>query len=97
MFSYLFFHFDPAQVYEYDDFYFLTDPEQLIYSHWSHKSEWQLLYQPVSLQDFENLPLVKSYFFKCGMFFISHHNGVVEGKKGRLALTLGFCKPTNFT
>ncbi|XP_055889743.1 uncharacterized protein LOC106068552 [Biomphalaria glabrata] len=84
-------------VYEYDDFYFLTDPEQLIYSHWAHKNEWQLLYTPVTLQDFENLPLVKSYFFKCGMFFISHHNGVVDTKKGRLALTLGFCKPTNFT
>jgi len=84
-------------VYEYDDFYFLTDPEQLIYSHWAHKNEWQLLNTPVSLQDFENLPLVKSYFFKCGMFFISHHNGVVDVNKGRLALTLGFCKPTNFT
>lgn len=84
-------------VYEYDDFYFLTDPEQLIYSHWAHKKEWQLLHQPISLADFENLPLVKSYFFKCGMFFISHHNGVVDAEKGRLALTLGFCKPTNFT
>uniref|UniRef100_A0A0B7AF40 Transglutaminase-like domain-containing protein n=1 Tax=Arion vulgaris TaxID=1028688 RepID=A0A0B7AF40_9EUPU len=84
-------------VYEYDDFYFLTDPEQLIYSHWAHKKEWQLLHTAVTLQDFENLPLVKSYFFKCGMFFISHHNGVVDAKKGRLALTLGFCKPTNFT
>ncbi|CAG5135476.1 unnamed protein product [Candidula unifasciata] len=84
-------------VYEYDDFYFLTDPEQLVYSHWAHKKEWQLLYTPVTLQDFENLPLVKSYFFKCGMFFISHHNGIVDAKKGRLALTLGFCKPTNFT
>ncbi|KAK3757666.1 hypothetical protein RRG08_000177 [Elysia crispata] len=84
-------------VYEYDDFYFLTDPEQLIYSHWAHKKEWQLLQQPISLADFENLPLVKSYFFKCGMFFISHHNGVVDAQKGRLALTLGFCKPTNFT
>ncbi|ESO90318.1 hypothetical protein LOTGIDRAFT_218011 [Lottia gigantea] len=84
-------------VYEYDDFYFLTDPEQLIYSHWAHKSDWQLLSRPISLQDFENLPLVKSYFFKCGMFFISHHNGVVQTKQGRVALTLGFSKPTNFT
>jgi hypothetical protein len=84
-------------VYEYDDFYFLADPEQLIYSHWAHKKEWQLLNTTVTLQDFENLPLVKSYFFKCGMFFISHHNGIVDAKKGRLALTLGFCKPTNFT
>ena len=71
------------QVYEYDDFYFLTDPEQLIYSHWAHRKEWQLLVQPITLQDFENLPLVKSYFFKCGMFFVSHHNGVVETKKGQ--------------
>lgn len=84
-------------VYEYDDFYFLTDPEQLIYSHWAHRKEWQLLVQPITLQDFENLPLVKSYFFKCAMFFVSHHNGVVDTKKGRIALTLGYCKPTNFT
>nr|KAG5714243.1 hypothetical protein BaRGS_018460 [Batillaria attramentaria] len=84
-------------VYEYDDFYFLTDPEQLIYSHWAHRKEWQLLVRPIDLQDFENLPLVKSYFFKCGMFFVSHHNGVVDTKKGRIALTLGYCKPTNFT
>ncbi|XP_046335302.2 uncharacterized protein LOC124117442 [Haliotis rufescens] len=84
-------------VYEYDDFYFLTDPEQLIYSHWAHKPEWQLLTASIDLQDFENLPLVKSYFFKCGMFFISHHVGVVQTKKGKIAITVGFSKPTNFT
>jgi hypothetical protein len=71
------------QVYEYDDFYFLTDPEQLVYSHWAHKKEWQLLVQPISLEDFQNLPLVKSYFFKCAMFFVSHHNGVVDTRKGK--------------
>lgn len=75
------------QVYEYDDFYFLTDPEQLIYSHWAHRSEWQLLVRPITLADFENLPLVKSYFFKCGMFFVSHHNGVVETKKGNCIIS----------
>ncbi|XP_041369562.1 hillarin-like [Gigantopelta aegis] len=84
-------------VYEYDDFYFLTDPEQLIYSHWAHKKEWQLLSRNISLQDFENLPLVKSYFFKCSMFFISHHVGVVNTDKGCIAITLGHGKPTNFT
>ncbi|KAK3095942.1 hypothetical protein FSP39_021116 [Pinctada imbricata] len=84
-------------VYEYDDFYFLTDPEQLIYSHWSQKEPWQLLSRPLSLKEFEDLPLVKSYFFKCGMYFMSHQKGVVSTKKGRIALTLGFVKPTNFT
>lgn len=84
-------------VYEYDDFYFLTDPEQLIYSHWAQKAEWQLLSHPLTLQEFEELPLVKSYFFKCGMFFISHQKGVVQTRRGNISITVGFVKPTNFT
>ncbi|XP_076461449.1 uncharacterized protein LOC143293941 [Babylonia areolata] len=84
-------------VYEYDDFFFLTDPEHLIYSHWSQAKEWQLLDRPVSLQDFESMPLVKSYFFKCAMHFVSHQQGVISTQKGRLALTLGYRKPTNFS
>jgi hypothetical protein len=84
-------------VYEYDDFYFMTDPEQLIYSHWAQKAEWQLLSHPLTLQEFEELPLVKSYFFKCGMFFISHQKGVVQTKNGNISITVGFVKPTNFT
>ena len=31
------------------------------------------------------------------MFFISHQKGVVETKKGKIAVTVGFVKPTNFT
>lgn len=84
-------------VYEYDDFYFLTDPEQLIYSHWAHRPEWQLLTHPLTMEEFQELPLVKSYFFKCGMFFQSHQKGVVHTTKGRLSLGVGFLKPTNFS
>lgn len=91
------FHLCLLQVYEYDDFYFMTDPEQLIYSHWAQKAEWQMLTHPLTLQEFEELPLVKSYFFKCGMFFISHQKGVVQTKKGNISITVGFVKPTNFT
>lgn len=84
-------------MYEYDDFYFMTDPEQLIYSHWSQREKWQLLSRPLSLSEFEDLPLVKSYFFKCGMYFMSHQKGVVPTQKGKIAITVGFVKPTNFT
>lgn len=84
-------------VYEYDDFYFMTDPEQLIYSHWAKNEKWQLLSRPLTLPEFEELPLVKSYFFKCGMYFVSHQKGVVSTQNGRIALTVGFVKPTNFT
>ena len=31
------------------------------------------------------------------MFFVSHQKGVVETKKGKIAMTVGFVKPTNFT
>ncbi|KAL8579137.1 hypothetical protein ACOMHN_036076 [Nucella lapillus] len=84
-------------VYEYDEFFFLAVPEHLIYSHWSQETEWQLLDRPVSLQEFEAMPLVKSYFFKCAMYFVSHHNGVIGTKNGRITLTLGYKKPTNFS
>ncbi|XP_033757635.1 uncharacterized protein LOC117340002 [Pecten maximus] len=84
-------------VYEYDDFYFMTDPEQLIYSHWAQRERWQLLSQSLTLAQFEDLPLVKSYFFKCGMFFMSHQKGVVKTQNGKIAITCGFVKPTNFT
>lgn len=87
----------PSQVYEYDDFYFMTDPEQLIYSHWAQRDKWQLLSHPLSLAQFEELPLVKSYFFKCGMYFVSHQKGVISTQNGRIAVTCGFVKPTNFT
>lgn len=49
------------------------------------------------MEEFQELPLVKSYFFKCGMFFQSHQKGVVHTTKGRLSLGVGFLKPTNFS
>jgi hypothetical protein len=36
---------------------------------------------------------VKTFF----MYFISHQKGVVGTHNGRIALTVGFVKPTNFT
>ncbi|CAK9303016.1 unnamed protein product [Gordionus sp. m RMFG-2023] len=55
--------------YEYDDHYFLTDPEEFIYEFFPKQSEWQLLDTCLSLQQFENLPFVRSLFFKYGLSF----------------------------
>lgn len=55
--------------YEYDDHYFLTDPREFIYEFFPLQPEWQLLKNPISLQDFEELPFVRSLFFRYGLYF----------------------------
>ncbi|CAG0883727.1 unnamed protein product [Cyprideis torosa] len=55
--------------YEYDDHYFLTDPREFIHEFYPLQSEWQLLKRPISLQQFEELPFVRSLFFRYGLYF----------------------------
>lgn len=85
-------------VYEYDDFYFLSEPAQLTYTHRPEDSSWQLLDSPQTADEFEDYPLVKSYFFTNAMFFPPNQNrGVIKTKKGIAALPVGFSKKTTFT
>ncbi|CAL8095195.1 unnamed protein product [Calicophoron daubneyi] len=84
-------------VYEYDDFYFMMEPQQAVYSHFPEDQRWQLLTHPLTLTQFENLPLTKSQFFKCAIDFLDQHHGVVYTRDGRLRMTLGFWRPGGFT
>ncbi|XP_010126351.1 PREDICTED: kyphoscoliosis peptidase-like, partial [Chlamydotis macqueenii] len=42
-----------------DDFFFLTDPEHFIETHWPEDPQWQLLKPPVSWEDFEQRILMR--------------------------------------
>lgn len=56
--------------YEYDDHYFLTDPDEFIYEFYPLLAEWQLIKtRPITLSEFEQLPFVRSLFFKYGLYF----------------------------
>lgn len=56
--------------YEYDDHYFLTDPDEFIYEFFPMAPEWQLIRsRPITLTEFEQLPFVRSLFFKYGLYF----------------------------
>ena len=50
-----------------NEFYFLTDPDELIYTHLpydeaeSNYEKWQLLKNPVSLETFNQMPLLTRY------------------------------------
>jgi len=63
---------------EYDDFYFFTSPESLIYTHYPDDQQWQLLLSKVSRKAFDSLPLVKPNFFRYGIRLISHPGGVIS-------------------
>ena len=45
--------------YQYDDHYFMTDPDEFIQEFWPHDPKWQLLASPITLEEFEALPFVR--------------------------------------
>ncbi|KAI6194244.1 Lim and transglutaminase domain protein [Aphelenchoides besseyi] len=55
--------------YSYDDHYFLTPSEEFIYEFFPNEPAWQLLERPISLEQFERLPFVRSLFFRYGLRF----------------------------
>ena len=55
--------------YQYDDHYFMTDPEEMIYEFFPDDAQWQLLPRPITLKQFEQLPFVRSLFFRYGLRF----------------------------
>lgn len=65
----------------FDDFYFLTDPEEFIYTHFPDEERWQLLDAPVSLEEFEKRVFKTSAFFNMGLRLIQpHHAHIVTGR-----------------
>lgn len=50
----------------FEPFYFLTPPDQFIFSHLPVDSAWQLLENPITLQEYENQAYLRPSFFKLG-------------------------------
>ncbi|KAJ0062946.1 hypothetical protein NL108_009427, partial [Boleophthalmus pectinirostris] len=57
----------------YDDFYFLTDPEEFIHSHFPDEERWQLLDCPISIEEFERKVFKTSAFFTLGLRLMQPH------------------------
>lgn len=72
-------------VYEYDDFYFITEPDQLCLTHYPEDPVWLLLKAPILTKEkFEEYPLLKSYFFTSGMHLLNDCSlGVAHAKYGQ--------------
>ncbi|CAG5122589.1 unnamed protein product [Candidula unifasciata] len=75
--------------YQYDDHYFMTDPDEFILEFWPQDPNWQLLESPITLEQFEELPFVRSVFFHYKMRFDGHKKAVIKtDSKGGARITI---------
>ncbi|KAJ6225491.1 hypothetical protein RDWZM_004036 [Blomia tropicalis] len=83
--------------YEYDDHYFLTDPKEFIYEFFPLQPEWQLLRCPISLREFEELPFVRSLFFRYGLYFVDEDIQAILRTDHSGAATVRIGMPSHMT
>ncbi|XP_062431008.1 kyphoscoliosis peptidase-like isoform X2 [Rhea pennata] len=81
----------------YDDFFFLTDPEHFIETHWPEDPEWQLLQPSISREDFEQRVFKTSEFFRLQLSLLSPNTSLLKTAHGEASVTLGSTHPTEFT
>jgi hypothetical protein len=62
----------------FDEHYFFTPPESLIYNHLPEDTNWQLLPQPISKTKFSELPYVYSSFFSFNVGFGDNNHCVIQ-------------------
>ncbi|UJR20095.1 hypothetical protein I4U23_023229 [Adineta vaga] len=61
-----------------EEFYFLTSPDQLIYTHLPTEDMWQLLSPSLTKQQFLDLPIVKSVYYRLNLKLIYPQRCVIE-------------------
>ncbi|KAM9027432.1 kyphoscoliosis peptidase-like [Ara ararauna] len=80
-----------------DDFFFLTDPEHFIETHWPEDPQWQLLQPPVLQEDFEQRVFKTSEFFRLQLSLLSPNSSLLKTAHGEVSVMLGSTHPTEFT
>ena len=79
---------EDKMTYKVDEFYFLTDPHEHIYQHFPSDPKWQLLGNPISMEEFVRLPVVKSPFFNHRLAFAKDYSSVITVKDSFYELQL---------
>ncbi|ELT97869.1 hypothetical protein CAPTEDRAFT_204392 [Capitella teleta] len=74
--------------YNYEDFYFLTDPEEFIYTHFPLDEKWQLLARPVTRREFNQLACLKPAFFKRGLQIKSYRKCTMKAPNGEVDIKI---------
>ncbi|XP_016431307.1 uncharacterized protein LOC107758150 [Sinocyclocheilus rhinocerous] len=81
----------------YKEFYFLTDPENFISSHYPNEEEWQLLESPIGLEEFEKRVLKSSDFYRLNLTLIDPKHILIVTENGEAAVLMSFPQLVDFT
>jgi hypothetical protein len=65
---------------EFQEYFFFTPPEKLVFSHFPEDPAWQLLDPAVTRDAFEAFVYLKPEFFQYGIELASHRNGTVNAE-----------------
>lgn len=63
----------PSMQYEFDDHFFMTNPQKFIYTHFPDESKWQMLDPLVTMETFCNMPVMTPHFFALNPFTQDQH------------------------
>ena len=83
-------------VHRFQEHYFLTAPDEFIFDHLPQDPRWQLLAQPISAAEYENLVYLRPMFFVAG-FRIGNHPRARIAAADRVSVTLGVTRPVQVT
>jgi hypothetical protein len=64
---------------KFDDHYFMTPSSQFIFGHFPDEARWQLLDEPLSKEEFENLVYLEADFFNLGLK-LGQKNGTISAE-----------------
>ncbi|XP_068679681.1 kyphoscoliosis peptidase-like isoform X2 [Montipora foliosa] len=77
-------------IYTIDEDYFLTNPEEFIYSHFPRDNEaWQLLARPVTFGEFVDMAYLKPKFFELDLTLLEQKKCVLYATQGEVEIKLG--------
>ena len=78
---------------EFDDYYFLVPPKELICSHFPEEKKWQLLTEPLTVEEFTNQPIFSSIFFKNGLKLVRPKTGTLSKNNNQYRIALEGAAP----
>ncbi|XP_016378263.1 kyphoscoliosis peptidase-like [Sinocyclocheilus rhinocerous] len=86
-----------AFIKRYKEYYFLTDPENFIDSHYPEEEEWQLLESPIKIEEFEKRVLKKPDFYTLNLTLNHPKHFLIVTENGEATVSMSFPQLVHFT